>query len=299
MSDRVARRWWCVLGLAAAWVSPSFAQEGAKTVMEEDVVYTKVGDQELKLDIARPEDTSTPHPAVLLIHGGAWRAGNKKDTRPLVAELAQHGYVAVSPQYRFCPDVPFPAQVHDVKAAVRWLRTNAKELGVDPDHIGAVGFSAGAHLSLMLGLTDGDDGLEGDGLAPDAPSSRVQAVVNFFGPTDLAADDLPAVSKGLVKDFIGGTPQDKPEETKQASPITFTTADDPPVLTFQGTKDPLVPHTQAFLLTDALTKAGAKGSRVELLVGAEHGWNGAELERTKKATYDFLDQYLKPHGSGN
>jgi acetyl esterase/lipase len=122
----------------------------------------------------------------------------------------------------------------------------------------------------------------------------VQAVVNFFGPTDLAAKDLPDASKPLVRDFIGGTPEEKPELTKQASPITFVTEDDPPILTYQGTKDPLVPHTQAYLLADALTKAGAKGSRVELLVGAAHGWGGADLERTMKGTFEFFAQHLKP-----
>lgn len=274
--------------------SDATAQEAPKTQMTEDLVYTKVGDQELKLDLARPVDDHKTHPAVLVIHGGAWRAGNKADTRPVLVELAKRGYVAVSPQYRFCPKDTFPAQIHDVKAAVRWLRQNAADYTVDPDRIGAVGFSAGAHLSLMLGVTDDDDGLEGDGVSADAPSSRVQAVVNFFGPTDLGAADLPDASKPLVRDFLGGTPDEKPDLTRQASPVTYATSDDPPILTFQGTKDPLVPHTQAYTLTDALTQAGAKGSRVELLIGAGHGWGGPDLERTMNETFAFFARYLKP-----
>lgn len=255
-----------------------------------DVVYTKVGDQELKLDLARPAGEG-PFPGLLVIHGGAWRAGDKAGNRPLLVEFAKRGYVAISPQYRFCPKETFPAQVHDIKAAVRWLRAHASEHHVDADHIGATGFSAGGHLSLMLGVTGPEDGLEGD-VPADAPSSRVQAVVNFFGPTDLGAADIPDVSKPLVRDFLGGTPEENPELCKKASPITFASKDDPPILTFQGTKDPLVPHTQAFRLADAQTAAGVPG-RVELLLGAGHGWGEPELKRTIDDTVAFFDKYLK------
>ncbi len=277
-----------LLGLAA---TAARGQEGPPIATENDLVYTKAGDAELKIDLARPAEGEGPFPAVVVIHGGAWRGGDKAGNRGLLAEFARRGYVAVSPQYRFCPKDRFPAQVHDVKAAVRWLRSHASEYKVDPDHVGAAGFSAGGHLSLMLGLTDGDDGLEGDAAA-DAPSSRVQAVVNYFGPTDLAAADLPDISKPLVADLLGGTPAEKPEEAKLASPITFVTADDPPVLTYQGTKDPLVPHTQATKLADAMTAAGAPG-RVELLVGAGHGWGGDDLKRTIDGMIAFFDRHLK------
>ena len=110
--------------------------------------------------------------------------------------------MTIAPQYRFCPKEVFPAQVHDVKAAVRWLKTNAKKYHVDPNRVGAMGFSAGGHLALMLGVTAPSDGLEGTAAA-DAPDSRVKAVVNYFGPTDLAASDIPPLSKPLVKDFLG------------------------------------------------------------------------------------------------
>jgi acetyl esterase/lipase len=214
-----------------------------------------------------------------------------------MAEFARHGYVAVSPQYRFCPKDTFPAQVHDVKAAVRWVKAHAKQYRVDPEHVGAVGFSAGGHLSLMLGLTGPADGLEGDTPA-GAPDTRIAAVVNYFGPTDLAAGDLPAVSKDLVRDFIGGTARDKPEPTAKASPLTYVSKDDPPVLTFQGTKDPLVPHTQATRLADAMTAAGVPG-RVELLVGAGHGWTGDDLKHTLEQTVEFFDHHLKPAGGSH
>lgn len=277
--------------MAAAYIAPAQAQE-KKITTANDLVYTKAGDQELKLDLARPAEGDGPFPAVVVIHGGAWRQGNKADTRPVLNELAKRGYVAISPQYRFCPKEVFPAQLHDVKAAVRWIRAHASEYKVDSEHIGATGFSAGGHLALMLGMTGPEDSLEGD-VPKDAPSSRVQAVVNYFGPTDLGAADIPDVSKPLVRDFVGGTPAEKPDEVKKASPVSFASKDDPPILTFQGTKDPLVPHTQATTLADALTKVGVPG-RVELMIGAGHGWGGAEMKRTLEETWEFFDQHLKP-----
>jgi len=267
------------------------ADEPKQVATANDVVYTKVGSTELKLDLARPADGNGPFPAVLVIHGGGWRGGNKADNRPALAEFARRGYVAISPQYRFCPQETFPAQVHDVKAAVRWLRAHKDEYKLDPDHIGSTGFSAGGHLSLMLGVTGPEDGLEGD-VPAGAPSSKVQAVVNYFGPTDLAATDIPDVSKPLVTDFIGGTLAEKGDVAAKASPLTHINAGDAPILTFQGTKDPLVPYTQASKLTDAMAKAGVAG-RTELILGAGHGWGGEEMARTFDETVAFFDRYLK------
>ena len=281
---------WFLLALVAV-PAPSRAEE-PKVTNAYDVVYTKAGGSDLKLDVSRPSVGDGPFPAVFVIHGGAWRGGNKESNRGLLETFAKRGYVAVSPQYRFCPKETFPAQVHDVKAAVRWLKGHAKEYKVDVDHVGAVGFSAGGHLSLMLGLTGPSDGLEGE-VAKGAPDSKIHAVVNYFGPTDLAAKDIPEVTKPLIKDFIGGTPDEKPKEMAQASPLTFVSKGDAPILTFQGTKDPLVPHTQATKLADALTAAGVPG-RVELLVGAGHGWGGDDLKRTIAEMDAFFDLYLKP-----
>ena len=262
-----------------------------KLTIDQDLAYSKLGSRELKLDIARPAEGDGPFPAVLVIHGGAWRQGNKADVRPILPQFVEHGYVAVSPEYRFCPQDAFPAQIHDVKAAVRWLKVNAKKYRIDPDRIGAMGFSAGGHLSLMLGLTSPNDGLEGD-VSAGAPDSRVKAVVNYFGPTDLAAKDIPDICKPWVKDFLGGSPQDRPDAAAKASPLTFVSKDDAPVLTFQGTKDSLVPYTQAIKLAEAMNSAGVPG-RVELILGADHGWGGAEMARTVNETFGFLDRYLK------
>jgi len=278
--------------LLAACCLSALGYERPRVTTEDDLIFTKAGEAELKLDLARPAEGDGPFPGVLVIHGGGWRGGDKAQMRGALAEFARRGYVAISPQYRFCPQDTFPAQVHDVKAAVRWLKRHAKEYKLDPEHIGAIGFSAGGHLSLMLGLTGPGDGLEGDH-SVDAPSTRIQAVVNYFGPTDLTASDLPEPSRRIVKDFLGGTPEEKPEAAAKASPLTYVTKDDPPIQTFQGTKDGLVPYTQAVKLTDALTAAGVPG-RVDLLIGAGHGWRGDDLTQTMGEAFRFFDRYLKP-----
>ena len=161
---------------AAGWVAQAMAADDLKIVTEHDVVYTKAGETELKLDVAKPAEGDGPFPGVLVIHGGGWRGGNKADVRPILDEFAKRGYVAISPQYRFCPKDHFPAQVHDVKAAVRWLKAHAKDYKVDAGHIGAIGFSAGAHLSMMLGVTSASDGLEGEAAADDLDLGRLARV---------------------------------------------------------------------------------------------------------------------------
>ncbi len=267
-------------------------QPPAGVLFERDVVYGTGGGEPLTLNLARPEKSDGPRPCIVLIHGGAWRAGNKAGHDPQTWQFVQRGYVSVTVGYRFCPKHRFPAQVEDVKCAVRFLRANAEKFGIDKNRIGAIGFSAGAHLSMMLGVMDKSDGLEGDGGWPDE-SSKVQAVVSYFGPTDLLAPDIPDLSKPLVKDFVGGSAEEKPDDCKRASPLTYVTAGDAPTLLFQGTKDPLVPHTQAFKMVDALSAAGVPG-RAELIVGAGHGWGGKDLERTSNESFDFFDEHLKP-----
>jgi acetyl esterase/lipase len=263
-----------------------------KVMTRYNLIYNQAGATELKLDLVRPAEGEGPLPAVVVIHGGAWRMGQKSLMRGMLMQLARRGYVAIAPQYRFCPQETFPAQVHDVKAAVRWLKVHAVEYSVDAAHIGAIGFSAGGHLALMLGVTGPGDGLEGNA-PPGSPDTKIQAVVNYFGPTDLTATDFPAITRSWNRDFLGGTPDEKPETAAQASPITFLTRDDPPVLSFQGTSDQFVPASQAVKLAEAQTRAGVPG-RVELLVGARHGFDTPELDRTLTAAYAFFDLHLRP-----
>ena len=255
-----------------------------------DITYATVAGDQLKLNLSRPKEAKGPLPCVIVIHGGAWRGGHRNGHNDLTWNLASRGYVSATLSYRFCPKHRFPAQVQDVKAAVRFLRANAEKYGIDPKRLGAVGFSAGAHLSMMLGTMDTKDGLDDVGEHTDQ-SSKVQAVVAFFGPTDFMLP-YPDVTKPLIKDFLNGSPADVPHVAKRASPITYVTPRDAPMLLYQGTKDRLVPHQQAYAMAEALTKAGV-GGRVELLVGADHGWGTGEARRTAEGTFAFFEEQLK------
>ncbi len=278
---------------------PALGQEPAKTerkapaglTWEQDVVFGKGGETELHLDIARPTATGKSLPCIVVIHGGGWRGGNFKQHVPQIFDFAKAGYVSASVQYRLVPAGRWPAQIEDVKCAVRYLRANADKYGIDKQRFGAIGFSAGAHLSMLLGSMDEKDGLEGNGGSP-GESSKVQAVVSYFGPTDLAAKDFPANVNGMIYDFMGGLPDEKPENFKAASPVNYIDKTDSPMLMFMGTKDRLVPYNQAYLLADSLTTAGV-GGRVELIIGADHGWGGPELTRTVVSTLAFFNDQLK------
>lgn len=270
----------------------------AEVRTEKKITYRSVDGEELQLDLARP-DGQGPYPAIVLIHGGGWRGGNRGAYRKEIEEAARRGYVAMTVSYRLTqPDeqrkakYPFPAQVHDVKCAIRWLRANADKYRVDPDRIGVTGGSAGGHLSLMLGVADESAGLEGDGCHADE-SSRVQAVVNVFGPTDML--HLHKTSEGaapIVASFLGGEPGEVPEAYRDASPITYVDSGDPPILTIHGTADTLVPPDQAERFNAAMEKAGADHELL-LLDKQGHGFRGEAAGEAQRAMYAFFDKHLK------
>jgi acetyl esterase/lipase len=208
-----------------------------------------------------------------------------------------------SVEYRLLPKYRWPAQIEDVKCAVRYLRAHAKELNIDPSEIGAIGDSAGGHLVLLLGLMDPKDDLEGNGGSPGL-SSKVQAVVNLFGPTDLRVwRALPEGEPGMEKEFgknseqlladLVGTSDRAAPVVLQASPVNYIDKADPPILTFHGTKDPIVPFEQAKLLHSALEKAGVRQKLVPIQ-DAGHGWQGPQLIDTVRQGLEFFDSVLKP-----
>jgi len=273
----------------------AWAQEVA---VEKDIVYGRSGDVDLKLDLAKPPGAKGPSPGLVCIHGGAWETGNKEAYDPFIRQFAAHGYVTAAVEYRLAPKYPWPAQIEDVKCAVRYLRARAKDLNIDPEKIGAIGDSAGGHLSLLLGLMDPKDGLEGNGGNPGL-SSKVQVVVNLFGPTDMRtwrllpeAEAPFAVTLGkswaqMITEFLGTSDRNAPVMV-QASPITYVNRGDPPILTFHGTKDPIVPIKQAKQLHEALQKAGVQ-QKLVVMEGAGHGWEGEQLAKTVQEGMQFLD----------
>jgi acetyl esterase/lipase len=223
-------------------------------VVEKDVEYGKGGDVSLKLDLYAPKERAKPLPAVVFIHGGAWRSGSRQMYHYYCVRFAEHGYVAATISYRLYRVAPFPAAVEDAKCAVRWMRANAAKLGIDPDRIGVAGGSAGGHLSMMVAYAPDTPELEGAGGHGDE-SSRVQAVVNIYGPTDLTTEF--ARGNRAVSDFLGGKSyDDAPETYRLASPITHVTKDDPPTLILHGSIDSTVPIEQAELLVERLKQTG-------------------------------------------
>jgi acetyl esterase/lipase len=289
------------LSLGLLWFFPAalVAQEkpDLKIRTESDVVYGKGGSQDLKLNLAMPDEGNGPYPALILVHGGAWRTGSYKLFDQLIERLARRGFVAVSIQYRFCPEWKFPAQVEDCKCAVRWLRANAAKYKIDPNRIGAAGNSSGGHLVCMLGLTRKADGLEGKGdLTPEAArqSSQIQAVASFCGPTDFTRKDWGDVVDKLLLDFLGGTYEEKQGIYRQASPLSYVRKDptNPPFIFFHGTKDALVNFNQSVRLHEAL-KTAAVPTQLMPIEGEGHVWGGQKLEKSLAEMEGFFQEHLQ------
>lgn len=257
--------------------------------------YVTNGHERQKLDLFIPPSATNSLPLIIWVHGGAWWGGNKENNPAL--PYLQMGYAVASINYRLSQHAIFPAQIEDCKAAVRWLRAHAKEHNLDADRFAAWGTSAGGHLVALLG-TAGDVKKFDVGENLEV-SSRVQAAVDFFGPTDLtqmAKDSLPdshfdhdAPDAPEAK-LIGGPVQANKDKCAAANPITYVAKDSPPFLIMHGNKDKLVPYQQSELLRDALQKAGVPVT-LKIIEGAGHGFGGADIDRQVAA---FFDQQLKP-----
>ncbi|HEX9187537.1 MAG TPA: alpha/beta hydrolase [Vicinamibacteria bacterium] len=270
----------------------------AGTKVLKDLAYVEGGHERQKLDLYLPP-AGSKRPLVVSIHGGAFRVGSK-DGEPVqtAGALLARGFAVAAINYRLSQHAVFPAQIEDCKAAVRWLRANASRHGYDPDRIASFGASAGGHLAAMLG-TAGDVRAFDVGAHPGV-SSRVQAVVDFFGPTDfLQMDAHRPNAQAMIHDtpdspesqLVGGPIRDNEDKVARANPLTYVTKDDPPFLIVHGDADLLVPHHQSVLLDEALRRAGVP-VRFVTIPGGPHG--GATVTEGLPTALDFLAQTLRP-----
>jgi acetyl esterase/lipase len=240
-----------------------------------DIAYANTGNDSHTLDLYRKEGDDDISPLIIFIHGGGWRNGSKQPPREPLLQLAREGYSCASIEYRLTNEAKWPAQLHDCKATVRFLRANAEKFGFDPNKIGVWGTSAGGHLAAMLGLTGTRKDLEGD-LGNAEFSSAVQAVVNCYGPADLQKQVLDRILKDDRR-FKGNDPeralfediQSPFDVLRNASPIYFVAPDQPPFLMIHGDQDPLVPLDQSEMLLKRLKAAGNEASLI-VQKGAGH-----------------------------
>lgn len=274
-------------------------------VLDAGIIFAEVDGHPLRLNVVWPQDEAhTPRPIVIWIHGGGWREGRHTDGLEwwCCPAMAAAGFVAVSVEYRLSGEARYPAQIHDVKAAIRWVRANAARFDGDPDRIGLWGHSAGGHLAALAGLTG--DGAEFEGeVGPAEVSSRVQAVVAASAGTDFSqrAFVMDPEASPYIFDLFAGVGPDQQELMRLASPVNHASADAPPFLIIHGDADPLVPVEQGDRLIRALQAVGAPVA-YERLAGADHilcvgkrpypRANG--MERLGQLARNFFVAQLKP-----
>jgi acetyl esterase/lipase len=266
-----------------------------------DVSYGNAPGPANKLDVYWREKAEGKLPLLVWIHGGGWQAGDKAGCPAL--GMVPRGYVVASINYRFSQEAVFPAQIEDCKGAIRFLRAHAGEYHIDPDKIGVWGASAGGHLVALLGTTGGANSKDIEGAVGGNvdQSSRVQAVCDWFGPTDMSqffqeagSDNVfkPAPEKSPINKLFGGPVEEHKDLVAKANPITFLNKDAPPFLIMHGDQDKLVPLAQSQILADALKAAGVE-CHLEILEGAGHG-NGFNRPDVPKMVADFFDKHLNP-----
>lgn len=257
-----------------------------------DMPYGKVGDRVLNLDLYRPKGQEAPRPCVVIIHGGAWAGGDKRQNeyKAYIYPFAEKGYVVASVGYRLSGEAQYPAAVQDTMCSIRYLRSHAEELRIDPDQICVMGWSAGGHLALMIGAASNDDEIERTG-GWESTSSSVNFVVNMYGVTDLTAD-FGETDGALVK-FMPKLRSEAPDLYKEASPLYHLDSSDPPVLTMHGSVDSVVPIHQADALNEKLEELGIphEYDRVE---GWSHVFDMESRlhERAKALMFQWLERYM-------
>jgi acetyl esterase/lipase len=261
-------------------------------IHEANLEYSNVGSK-MQMDIVRPANPSSGAlPAVLLIHGGGFRGGNRQSYLPTAIRLAERGFVAATMSYRLSPGNQFPAAVEDAKAAVRFLRANAAKYGIDADHIGTMGGSAGGTLVLFLGVTP--DVPEFEGTGPNKQfSSRVQCVVDMYGASDFTQSYSKSVDAAIVLPmFLGGDLDHNRAIHQRASPINWVTPNSAPVLAIHGTLDPYVAYEQSLWMAERLIAAGVP-AELQSITGAGHGFKGADATKADELAFAYFDRMLK------
>lgn len=264
----------------------------------EDITYAQVDGEPLRLDLYLPSGVENP-PLVVWVHGGAWRAGSK-DNMPLTA-LVKQGFAVASVDYRLSPVAMFPAQIHDCKAAIRFLRASADKYGFHPKRIGVAGSSAGGHLAALIGVTNDHPKLEGEVGQHNDQSSSVQAIVDYYGPTNFLTILKQSTPHGLsvrvpaLELLIGGHPDKKPDLARFASPVFHVTADDPPLLLIHGDQDPQVPINQSHEL-HGLYKQRDLPVTFEVVHGGAHGGSAFFDERRNELVREFFQTHLQGNG---
>lgn len=277
--------------LVAGWANFASAAVPDDVIWETGIEYANPADQHLKLNLARPKNGTGPFPLVVCIHGGGFRAGSRESYDGLCQKLAQHGYVAATVSYRLAPAFQFPAALHDVKTAVRWLRKHADHYQIDPARIGVTGGSAGGTLAQLLGVTAEVEALAGDDIRD--VSSQVNCVVNVYGANDFTQSYGKSVDAHEVLPlFLGGNLEQERRRHILASPLYWVTPHSAPTLCIHGSEDMYVAHEQAVMLVERL-KAAAVPVELLTLEGAGHGFKGADAERADAAMLEYFDRQLK------
>lgn len=278
-------------------VKESAEKSGLEVRLDQPYAGNENPKQRVDLYLPRKRNTDKPLPVVALIHGGGWVNGDRLGYSAQAIQLARTGdWATVTVGYRLTQEARWPSQVHDCKAAIRWIRAHAKELNLDADNIAVWGSSAGGHLSSLLGTSGGVKEVEG-ALGPHtAFSSRVQCVVNLCGPQDFTQplmfdkEGRPLTKDDAVDALLGGSYVEKHAEAVAASPVTYVTKDDPPFISFHGTKDMRVAYLHAQAIHAALQKAGVTSLLVPITDGGHGSVNHPEVKvRGEK----FADKVLR------
>ncbi len=261
-----------------------------------DVTYAHYGDRTLEMDIYRPKEAWERLPAIVCIHGGGWAKGNRTGHRKVAQALAARGFVAATISYRLSGEAPFPAAIHDCKAAVRFLRANAKTYGVDAENIGAIGLSAGGHLTALLATSGGVDALEGEGGNADF-SSEIQAAVPMGAQTDFLSERTREISRiegrgRIWRQFLGGSQESKREKYRLASPGYHLDRQDPPCWFITGEADD--PSTHAKEFRQQMKDLGI-ASGLTVIEGAPHPFLGQQVwfAEMVEAADSFFNETLK------